>query len=70
MSSRVPWASAGLHQPDGPSRSSSPATPPGALAGAIDFFGCGSPQGGTGRDDAPASPPSASRAAAAERRGR
>ena len=43
-----------------PSRSNSPATLPGALAGAIDFFGCGSPQEVVDADDAPASPPSAS----------
>ena len=40
-----------------PSRSNSPATLPGALAGAIDFFGCGSPQEVVDADDAPASPP-------------
>jgi len=43
-----------------PSRSNSPATLPGAIAGAIDFFGCGSPQEVVDADDAPASPPSAS----------
>ena len=43
-----------------PSRPNSPATLPGALAGAIDFFGCGSPQEVVDADDAPASPPSAS----------
>ena len=50
--------SPGRNDSDGPpSRSNSPATLPGALAGAIDFFGCGSPQEVVDADDAPASPP-------------
>ena len=51
-----------------PSRSNSPATLPGALAGAIDFFGCGSPQEVVDADDAPASPPSASASPTRQRR--
>lgn len=45
-----------IDESDGPpSRSNSPVTLPGALAGAFDYFGCGSPNEVT--DDAPASPP-------------
>ena len=59
----MPWGSAGL--PPGPirlGRAPVAVEQPGdaarrALAGAIDFFGCGSPQEVVDADDAPASPP-------------